>query len=178
MKKIQVMIVTLCVLTVVGIASDANAGAIGNTVWNDRNANGVQDVGEEGISGVKVKLYNGNDKDTDVTNSIGRYKFTDLDAGHYTLIVAQETLPEGCYATYDRDGNKDGKYADKYVKEDDYYTHVDFGYHCPITTYVSSGHISPVTGPNTMTVILITALVAGLAVCIYKRQNKNNSLKK
>lgn len=178
MRKIQVMIITLCVGAVVGITSDVNAAAIGNTVWNDRNANGVQDIGEEGISGVKVKLYNGNDKSTDTTNSIGRYKFKDLDTGHYTLIVAQETLPEGCYATHDRDGKNDGKYSDKYLGEDDYFTHADFGYHCPTVAYVTAGQTSPVTGPSTVVAIMSIALAAGVALFAYKRQNKSDSLKK
>ena len=155
----------------IGLAVDVQAGAIGNTVWNDHNKNGVQDPGEEGIAGVKVKLYNGNDVEDDKTNSQGRYKFKDLDAGHYTLIVAQETLPEGCYATYDRDGNKDGKYSDKYVQEDDYYTHADFGYYCPTHTFVSVGHVSPVTGPGTAAAIIALAIAVGAGLFIYKRRD-------
>ncbi|MBK7608862.1 MAG: hypothetical protein IPI18_17550 [Saprospiraceae bacterium] len=33
--------------------------AIGNFVWHDLNANGIQDPGEPGISGVSVSLSGG-----------------------------------------------------------------------------------------------------------------------
>jgi hypothetical protein len=177
MRKIQIAIVALCAVIIVGVASNVKAAAIGNTVWNDYNANGIQDEGEEGISDVKVKLYYGNKVETDKTNSEGRYKFKDLDDGHYTLIIAQETLPEGCYNTYDRDGNNDGKYEDKWIAGNDYFTHADFGYKCT-TTYVSAGKISPITGPNTMIAILATAVAVGVFMFMYKRQVKKNSLRK
>jgi hypothetical protein len=35
-------------------------GEIGNFVWEDKNANGVQDAGENGINGVTVKLTDEN----------------------------------------------------------------------------------------------------------------------
>ncbi len=174
----QMAIVALCAITIMGVAANVSAASIGNTVWNDRNANGVQDAGEEGISGVKIKLYNGNDVETDKTNSQGRYKFKDLDDGSYDIVVAQETLPEGCYNTYDRDWNKDGKYEDKWVGGDDYYTHADFGYHCPATSYVAVGQSSPVTGPSTMIAIIAIAMAAGGAMFVYKRQSKKTALRK
>ena len=34
--------------------------AVGNTVWEDLNGNGVIDAGEPGVGGVQVKLYNSN----------------------------------------------------------------------------------------------------------------------
>jgi len=178
MKKIQMVIVAICAITIIGVAGNVYAAAIGNTVWNDYNKNGVQDEGEEGISGVKIKLYNGNHVDTDVTNSQGRYKFKDLNVGHYDLIVAQETLPDGCYATYDRDGNNDGKYSDKYLSDDDYFTHADFGYHCPTKTYVVVGRTSPVTGPSTAIAIIALALAVGVALLIYKRKEEKSVLEK
>ena len=176
--KMQMAFVALCAIIILGIAAHVSAASIGNTIWNDRNANGVQDAGEEGISGVKVKLYNGNDIQTDKTNSQGRYKFKNLDNGHYDVVVAQEYLPEGCYNTYDRDGNKDGKYEDKWVSDDDYYTHADFGYHCPEKTYVAIGQSSPVTGPSTAVAIMAIAVVSGGALFVYKRYGKKNTLKK
>ncbi len=178
MRKMQIAIVALGAIFVLGIAVNTYAAAIGNTVWNDRNANGVQDVDEEGISGVKIKLYNGDNKYTDVTNSQGRYKFKDLGEGHYKLIVAQETLPEGCYNTHDRDGNNDGIYDGRYLSEDDYFTHADFGYHCPTVKYVAIGHISPVTGPSTAMAIIAIAVAVGVIMFIYKRQGKKSALKK
>jgi hypothetical protein len=153
-----------------GLVADVSAAAIGNTVWNDRNANGVHDPGEEGIADVRIKLYNGNDVEYDETNSRGRYKFKDLDAGHYTVVVAQETLPAGCYPTYDRDGNKNGRYSDKYLKKDDYFTHADFGYHCPTTSSASVGRTSPVTGPSVMVAIIALAIGAGIGLFVYRHR--------
>ncbi len=124
------VVITVVMIGGMCFAQSTFGAAIGNTVWHDRNANGVQDAGEEGIPGVKLKLYNGDKVKKDKTNAQGRYKFKNLDAGHYTVVVAQETLPKGCYATYDRDGNKDGWYKEKYLKKDQYYRHIDFGYRC------------------------------------------------
>ena len=41
---------------------------IGNRVWRDTNRNGVQDAGENGISGVTVRLYNGSTQLTGTSN--------------------------------------------------------------------------------------------------------------
>ncbi|MEA3323270.1 MAG: SdrD B-like domain-containing protein [Patescibacteria group bacterium] len=171
MRKMQIMIIAFFAVFLLGIADNTQAATIGNTVWSDQNQNGVQDPDENGISGVRIKLYNGNDVETDKTNSKGRYEFDDLDAGHYTLIVAQETLPNGCVATYDRDGNKDGKYSDKYLKVDDSYTHADFGYYCPTKTTVVVAKTSPVTGPNSTTAIIATIMALMMAMIAYKYQN-------
>ena len=35
----------------------SDLGALGDYVWHDLNANGVQDEGEPGINGVTVRLY-------------------------------------------------------------------------------------------------------------------------
>lgn len=176
MKKIQIMAIVFFAVFLLSVAGNTQAATIGNTVWNDQNKNGVQDSGEAGISGVRIKLYNGNDVETDKTNSKGRYKFDDLDAGHYTLIVAQETLPHGCVATYDRDGDNDGKYSDKYLKINDSYTHADFGYYCS-TKAVVTAQTSPVTGPNsaviTITMMIISAIVATTA---YKYQSNMSTI--
>ncbi|MEO8620457.1 MAG: SdrD B-like domain-containing protein [bacterium] len=60
-------------------------GAIGDFVWNDKNANGVQDSGEPGIAGVTVTLSNGA---TTTTNASGAYAFANLVPGTYTVTVA------------------------------------------------------------------------------------------
>lgn len=163
----HMIVAILSIAFVLGAAADTFAAAIGNTVWNDRNANGVHDPGEEGISDVRIKLYNGNDVETDRTNSRGRYKFKDLDAGHYTVTVAQETLPEGCYPTYDRDGNKNGTYSDKYLRDDDYFTHADFGYHCPV--HASVKRVSPATGTGSIAIVLALIVAIGVGVITYHR---------
>ncbi len=68
--------------------------SIGDRVWVDGNANGVQDGGELGISGVDVELFDnlGNSAGTDTTLADGSYLFTDLVPGSYSI---QFTLPAG-----------------------------------------------------------------------------------
>ncbi len=147
-------------------------GAIGNFVWHDRNKDGVQDPGEEGITGVKIKLYNGNDVETDRTNSRGRYKFKELDPGQYRIVVAEETLPEGCYQTYDKDGTLDNKIKTR-ITGDEYYRKADFGYYCPGDAPVTK--TSPQTGAGTtagMVSFIAAALSAGF---VYRRNTKQNA---
>jgi hypothetical protein len=65
MKKMQITTIVLSAFLLIGAVGNVYAAEIGNTVWNDANKNGVQDDGEEGISGVRIKLYNGNDVETE-----------------------------------------------------------------------------------------------------------------
>ncbi len=76
-------------------------GSIGDIVFNDANANGVQDIGETGIGGILVRLYNGacpaagSPIATRVTSPAGAYSFTSLPAGTYCVDVVDSTLPTG-----------------------------------------------------------------------------------
>lgn len=59
---------------------------IGDFVWEDTNGNGVQDNGENGVSGVIVNLYKGGSKEAGrVTGADGSYSFAGLIPGSYTL---------------------------------------------------------------------------------------------
>jgi len=69
-------------------------GSIGDLVWNDANKNGIQDVGEFGISGVMVTLKGISSSCststvtlTTTTDSSGKYLFNGLCAGNYTVTV-------------------------------------------------------------------------------------------
>lgn len=95
--------------------------AIGDFVWNDTNANGIQDAGEPGIDGVTVNLLNpdGSVKATTVTgigplNQHGYYEFSEAAfarkgqdtavligfcAGTWRVQVDTTTLPAGFAAT-------------------------------------------------------------------------------
>ena len=76
-------------------------GAIGDTVWRDLNADGIQfGYQETGIANVQVTLYsfeNGLDRPLRTTNtsSTGYYLFDDLPDGHYRVVVdaADADLP-------------------------------------------------------------------------------------
>ncbi|BAY07168.1 SdrD B-like domain-containing protein [Calothrix sp. NIES-2098] len=69
----------------------AAPGSIGDTVFNDTNANNRQDPGEPGIAGVQLNLrdQNGNVIGTTTTDSNGRYSFPNLVQGQYTVAVSQ-----------------------------------------------------------------------------------------
>ncbi len=77
--------------------------SIGDTVYVDSNANGAQDGGEVGLDGVTVTLLDsvgaqiGSPTVTATVGGVpGRYSFTGLTAGTYTVTA---TVPSGSYAT-------------------------------------------------------------------------------
>ncbi len=58
----------------------------GDYVWHDRNANGIQESGEEPIQGVEVTLYDGDTKlavRSMLTDANGLYRFAKLLPGNY-----------------------------------------------------------------------------------------------
>jgi SdrD B-like domain/Secretion system C-terminal sorting domain len=68
--------------------------ALGNYVWLDANANGIQDAGEAGVSGVTVTLYAADGTTvlaSTVTDADGKYYFGNLTAGSY--VVGFSTIP-------------------------------------------------------------------------------------
>ncbi len=81
--------------------------AVGDTIWFDVNADGVQDPGEDGIGGLSVSLSADIDGDgifeytaTTTTDGSGVYGFDNLPAGDFVITV---TPPGGTEATYDQD---------------------------------------------------------------------------
>ncbi len=92
-----------------GLAPNDNRqtkGSIGDKVWNDANANGIQEEGELGVQGVTVTLYQSNGItviSTTQTDPLGNYIFTDLDAGSY--VVGFSNLPVGYTFSSAHQGN-------------------------------------------------------------------------
>ncbi|CAA0107749.1 Uncharacterised protein [BD1-7 clade bacterium] len=101
----------------VGTAFDAagcvpTTNYIGDTVWNDSNANGVKDTGETGIANVTVDLYydinndgqltaaddvdGDSDLDTNdrvlqvTTNGVGSYLFSGLTTDAYVVVISDD----------------------------------------------------------------------------------------
>ena len=68
------------------------ATSIGDFVWEDVNANGIQDNGEVGISGVKLTLSGTSDLGVSVlemttTDSQGKFSFDNIFMGNYTITI-------------------------------------------------------------------------------------------
>jgi SdrD B-like domain len=73
---------------------------LGNFVWYDKNNNGTQDAGEQGVVGATVKLYSDANGDnvpdgaaiaTTTTDANGLYNFNSLIAGNYIVGVVIPT---------------------------------------------------------------------------------------
>lgn len=72
---------------------------LGNRIWKDLNANGIQDEGEPGLASATVKLYNAANTQvggTKTSSADGTYGFTGLAPGTYHALV---TLPSGYVIT-------------------------------------------------------------------------------
>ncbi len=113
-------------------------GSLGDFVWLDLDADGVQDSGEPGIPSVDLTATwagfdgtLGTDDDVDygtvTTDADGLYTVEDLPAGDVRVTVVTTTLPDGLEATYDLDGDEDDTAVRELAAGEDA-TDVDFGY--------------------------------------------------
>ncbi len=82
----------------------APKGSIGDKVWFDANADGLEDASEPGISNVVVDLFGDANCDgsadgapvaSTATDATGAYRFGELEAGCYVVSVDDQTLPLG-----------------------------------------------------------------------------------
>ena len=76
--------------------------ALGNFVWLDEDADGLQDAGEPGIPNVVVQLWNATHTvllATTVTDGHGGYLFNNLGAGTYQVEVDGSSVPAGLVRT-------------------------------------------------------------------------------
>ncbi len=63
--------------------------SVGDYIWYDSNANGIQDNNEKGIENIELILFdiNGNEMARTTTDSQGKYLFDNLDPGIYKIKV-------------------------------------------------------------------------------------------
>ncbi|MFT5654505.1 MAG: putative repeat protein (TIGR01451 family), partial [Arenicella sp.] len=71
---------------------NVGGGIIGDTIFRDWNANGIQDAADEGITGITIELQDGTctlgiNCPTDITDADGKYTFVGLAQGTYTVVV-------------------------------------------------------------------------------------------
>ncbi len=87
---------------------------LGDFIWKDANANGIQDAGEAGISDVNVSLYDGDGNliDVNTTDSNGNYQFCGLVPDDYYIVVDKDTLPEDYIITTQNAGDDDSADSD------------------------------------------------------------------
>jgi hypothetical protein len=96
----------LIVLTLTITCTNAlQATTVGDLVWVDANRNGIQDAGEKPQAEIGLKLYF--DKNGDgfperliartASDAEGRYAFTDLKPGLYSVGLEVNSLPENIY---------------------------------------------------------------------------------
>ena len=92
--------------------------AVGDFVWLDADADGVQDAGEVGIAGVVVELLNGDGVmfGSATTDADGSYLFEGLMPGEYTVVVSGSNFATGGVLAgmeptvdYGTEGNQDGQ---------------------------------------------------------------------
>jgi YVTN family beta-propeller protein len=137
----------------IGLASGVNdmsvdAGlyrpvTIGDFVWDDLNADGIQDAGEPGIPGVTVQLFqvgNATPVATTTTDANGEYIFTNLPPGNYQLVFTPPSSDyiatpqnQGTDPAVDSNINTNGQTGTITLQSGDVNETIDAGYYQLIT---------------------------------------------
>ena len=128
------------------IFAASGSGCIGDYVWRDSNANGIQDNNEEGINGVRIVLSDANGgyltEVTTATNGTndGYYQFSNLVSGNYKVMIDESTLPPGLVLTQSGAGGDPARDSNGSPAMVNLPTNttcdqtIDFGYTCPVVT--------------------------------------------
>lgn len=69
-------------------------GTIEGTIFEDRNGNGAMEPGEKGLAAIPLKLEDGS---TVVTNSEGRYRFSNVAEGPHQIRIEERNIPATLY---------------------------------------------------------------------------------
>ncbi|WP_460984246.1 SdrD B-like domain-containing protein, partial [Spirosoma fluminis] len=127
----------------IAIVSPLGFASLGNLVFEDLNANGVQDAGDIGIAGVTVQLLMGANTvvSSTTTNASGIYSFTGLTPGvSYSVVFSR---PAGYSSTVANAGGNDavdsdadpvtGRTGSYVLTSNENNTTVDAGFYRPAT---------------------------------------------
>lgn len=95
-------------------------GSIGDFVWKDTNANGIQDDGTTGVANVTVELYRVDDDgytiggpiQTKITTTSGYYLFENLTSDTYKVRFVLASIPVDCRLTDSDKGGDDERDSD------------------------------------------------------------------
>jgi len=131
-KKMGMLLVVVAVLLALGLSAGTalacDSNIIGDFVWNDLNANGIQDAGEPGIALVTVELHKCCDDSlvgSTTTDANGKYLFTDVYHGSYYIKFILPTgytfslQDQGTDNKVDSDANAAGVTACTYLYDSD-----------------------------------------------------------
>jgi choice-of-anchor A domain-containing protein/uncharacterized repeat protein (TIGR01451 family) len=106
-----------------GIYQETCKNTIGDYIWHDSDVDGIQDNNETGIKGVIVELIQNNSTiATTTTDDNGKYEFSNLANGTYSINIASSNYEDGgvlyssdrvkWYATSKNKGSDDTKDSD------------------------------------------------------------------
>lgn len=106
-----------------------NQAEISGQVWLD-DCDGILENGEPFLGGVKVTLKDSSNNTigTTTTDNFGKYVFTNLKAGSYTVIIDTSTLPAGLVPSFDVDGVASPSVSIVTVATNENRPNVNFGY--------------------------------------------------
>jgi len=110
-------------------------GTIGDRVWFDVDADGVQEAGEGGINDVLVELRDASGTliATDFTSGNGNYLFEGYAPNNYRVTIDEASLPAGVDQTYELDGSLNGDSAVN-LRSGETRLNLDFGYRLVLGT--------------------------------------------
>lgn len=118
-------------------AGDVPVTVIGDRVWNDKDADGEQEIGEGGYNGVTVQLLDKRNRviDSTVTAGNGNYRFEGREPGVYYVRLIESTLPDGLEMTHDFDGGAT-ELSRLTLRKGHVRLNLDFGYRKTVTSEV------------------------------------------
>ena len=154
-------------------------GSIGDYVFKDKNDNGLQDAGDEPVTGVKLNLYaaSGGTKTgpvlaSDTTDAAGKYLFDSLSAGDYIVEIDQSTLPDSCLISSNKDVNGNGSDA----TDSDFDPTSGLSQVVTLAPKVLDGNSSPADSLATNNLTVDAALISpkgSIGNFVFKDQNDN-----